>query len=271
MLKSYPSAIDYLTNWLDSKVQLAHKSKVIIPVSGGIDSAVVSDLCARTNHNVLAISMPVHGKGSPLANIQLQWLTKKYPKVETRVYDIGTLVDAALATHSEVATNLHKANLTARQRMVMAYLAAGSDALVIGTGNKVEDYGLGFFTKYGDGGCDLNPIGDLLKSEVRAMGVYMELEPDIIHAAPTDGLWEDGRTDEDAIGMTYKEAEWAMQFHEDQVCPEMEKDHISKILKIVPEGRRKAYRIFRDWHDATRHKMSPPPICELPEHFHEEG
>ena len=270
MLSNYPAAASHISDWMREYAETAGKKKLVIPVSGGLDSAVASTLAAMTGLTVIAVTMPVSSKNSPLAEKHLTWLREHFPNVETYSSDIGDVYRMAVEEYALPMSDLAKANLQSRMRMVRAYQFAGEDALVVGTGNKVEDYGLGFFTKYGDGGVDFSPLGDLTKTEVRFLAIFLDIIPSIIAATPTDGLWEDGRSDEEALGMTYVEAELCMQYHENLISPEMERQSIDDIIHVIPEAHRNLYRKFRKWHDSTRHKMYTPPICEIPEEFYEQ-
>ena len=270
---NYNKLVNHICAWLKQRFQLAGKTVAVVGVSGGIDSAVVSTLCAMAGLRVRAISMPVRGKGSPLAQVHLDFLLELYPEsVEAHVSDIGLTLKASIQEFNQKPDGLQLANLQSRIRMTRLYLFASNDGLVVGTGNKVEDFGLGFFTKYGDGGVDLSPIGNLLKSEVRMVARTLFLNPDIINVTPTDGLWEPGSghdTDEEALGITYNEAEEVLKLHElltelgSDISVADAKKHIADPIVELNYG------VFRHWHDSTRHKMSMPPVCIIPEDIYD--
>tara|TARA_R100000008_G_scaffold83564_1_gene69167 strand:- start:198 stop:938 length:741 start_codon:yes stop_codon:yes gene_type:complete len=187
---------------------------LVVGVSGGIDSAVTSTLCAETGLPTYALGMPLHQKvdQEDLSDSHLQWLVENYENVVIRKCHLTPTFEVFKAAMDDMGDNEHAlANTRSRLRMVTLYQVAGSvGGIVVGTGNKVEDYGIGFYTKYGDGGVDIAPIADLYKTEVRELGGYLKVIPSIIDAKPTDGLWEDDRTDEDQIGATYEQLEEAM-------------------------------------------------------------
>ena len=210
--------IDHIVNWLKTYAENAKCKGFVIGVSGGIDSAVTSTLCAKTGLDLLCLEMPIHQGENQVtrADMHIDWLIENFPNVSrqpvnlTPVFD--SLVDAFPKVDNEEDRFMSLANTRARLRMTtLYYFAALKGYLVAGTGNKVEDFGIGFYTKYGDGGVDLSPIADLVKTEVYALGAELGVKQDIMEAAPTDGLWGDSRTDEDQIGASYPELEWAME------------------------------------------------------------
>ena len=215
-IKDYEVLKDDIVRWLSDYYWMYSIKGFVVGVSGGIDSAVVSTLCAETGLPTYVMTMPLHSKeeNTELSEAHAYGLVEKYPNVTmvnvdlTRTYDtLMTWVDDTF-TGNELAN----ANTKSRLRMVTLYQVAGSvGGIVVGTGNKVEDYGVGFYTKYGDGGVDIAPIADLYKTEVRELGRHMGVSTEIINAPPTDGLWDDGRTDEDQIGVTYEQLEEAME------------------------------------------------------------
>ncbi len=215
-IKDYEVLKDDIVRWLSDYYWMYSIKGFVVGVSGGIDSAVVSTLCAETGLPTYVMTMPLHSKeeNTELSEAHAYGLVEKYPNVTmvnvdlTRTYDtLMTWVDNTF-TGNELAN----ANTKSRLRMVSLYQVAGSvGGIVVGTGNKVEDYGVGFYTKYGDGGVDIAPIADLYKTEVRELGRHMGVSTEIINAPPTDGLWDDGRTDEDQIGVTYEQLEEAME------------------------------------------------------------
>lgn len=249
--------IEHISDWLDSYVENSSTRGFVVGVSGGIDSAVTSTLGARTGRPLLCVEMPIHqgAKQVSRARQHIEFLTSNFPNaglVEvplTAVFDslIGVLPPAGDGDAQDMAM----VNCRARLRMTtLYYFAAQHNSLVLGTGNKVEDFGIGFFTKYGDGGVDLSPIADLNKTEVYALGRALGVSDDILQAPPTDGLWHDDRTDEDQIGASYPELEWAMEFSGDD----------SKLS----DRQREVLAIYRRLHRANRHKMEPIPVCMIP-------
>jgi NAD+ synthase len=252
--------VDHIVNWLKDYALNANMKGFVIGVSGGIDSAVTSTLCARTGLELLCLEMPIHQAPSQVnrAMNHIEWLQGNYDKVSmvhvdlTPVFD--GLIDALPSVSDEEARFMSLANTRARLRMTsLYYFAALKQYLVAGTGNKVEDFGVGFYTKYGDGGVDLSPIADLMKSEVYEIARFLGINQEIIDAAPTDGLWGDNRTDEDQIGASYDELEWAMKM---QDAGKKSSDF---------EGREKeVMAIYLRLNKANQHKMQPIPVCEIP-------
>jgi len=188
---------------------------LVVGVSGGIDSAVASTLSAETGLPTYVLGMPIHQKEEQedLSDAHLDWLEQKYPNVTRLKYDLSETFDTFVSAIDGYNDNkLALANTRSRLRMVTLYQVAGSvSGIVVGTGNKVEDYGVGFYTKYGDGGVDIAPIADLYKTEVWELGKHLGVDERIVAASPTDGLWDDGRTDEDQIGCSYGALEEAME------------------------------------------------------------
>ncbi|MEZ7885809.1 MAG: NAD(+) synthase [Flavobacteriales bacterium] len=250
----------YITDWLEGYASKAGLDGFVVGVSGGIDSAVTSTLCAMTGKKVMVFNMPIYQNASQfdLSTKHIAWLEETFPNVTGSVIDLTEAFKAMENTFpSEIQDHLTMANARARLRMTTLYAMAGHyKLLVAGTGNKVEDFGVGFYTKYGDGGVDLSPIADLYKTEVWALGKEIGVIEDIVKAAPTDGLWDDGRTDEDQIGATYVELEWAMEYLS------MKKD------TGALEGRQKVVMdLYQKLNRANQHKMQPIPVCEIPEEF----
>ena len=244
-IKDYEVLKDDIVRWLSDYYWMYSIKGFVVGVSGGIDSAVVSTLCAETGLPTYVMTMPLHSKeeNTELSDAHASALVEKYPNVTmvnvdlTRTYDtLMTWVDDTF-TGNELAN----ANTKSRLRMVSLYQVAGSvGGIVVGTGNKVEDYGIGFYTKYGDGGVDIAPIADLYKTEVRELGWHLGVMNEIIDAPPTDGLWDDGRNDEDQIGATYAELEEAME-----------------------NGTGKAVDILYKFNTKNKHKMEPIPTFKL--------
>lgn len=265
---------DHITGWLKDFALNCKQKGYVVGVSGGIDSAVVSTLCAKTGLPVILVSMPIHQESSQVSRAQehMDWLVSKYPNVKQFQFDLTSVYDAFVSkldsklhfihepqSETEVADKmfLTLANTRARLRMSTLYSLAGlNNLLVAGTGNKVEDFGVGFFTKYGDGGIDVSPIGELMKSEVYQLGHELGVNSKILSARPTDGLWDDGRTDEDQIGATYDELEWAMLVQE-------ELGNNPESLYEMSDRQKQVWDIYIARHTANTHKMQMPPICSL--------
>ncbi len=252
--------IDHITNWLKDYAIKANIEGFVVGVSGGIDSAVTSSLCANTGLRTLCVEMPIHQAQSQVTRAQehIVQLKKRFANVtDVRVNLTPVFEEFKLAvpkTPSSEQLDLSLANTRARLRMSTLYYFAGLHKyLVVGTGNKVEDFGVGFYTKYGDGGVDVSPIADLMKSEVYALGKAFEVPHSILIAAPTDGLFGDSRSDEDQIGASYDELEWAMKM----------KDQGKNIDDFV--GRQqKVFEIFIRLNTVNQHKMNPIPVCKIP-------
>ncbi len=246
------SLADEITAWLGDYARDNGISTLVIGVSGGIDSAVTSTLSARTGLRTLVLNMPIHQAPEQyeLSKRHIAWLEENFDNVEGRLVGLTGTFDAFVAEIvDEDLSPLALANSRARLRMTTLYAVAGStDGIVVGTGNKVEDFGVGFFTKYGDGGVDISPIADLMKSEVFALGAALGVLQEIQDAAPTDGLWDDGRTDEDQIGATYDELEWAMVHEAGESSGEL------------TDRQRTVLAIYRGFNTANAHKMNPIPI-----------
>lgn len=252
--------VDYIVNWLKDYATNAGVNGFVIGVSGGIDSAVTSTLCAKTGLSLLCLEMPIHQAASQVnrAMNHITWLKNNFDKVTmtqinlTPVFD--SLVASLPAVDNEEDRFMSLANTRARLRMTsLYYFAALEKLLVAGTGNKVEDFGVGFYTKYGDGGVDLSPIADLLKTEVYEIAKFLGINQEIIDAAPTDGLWGDDRTDEDQIGASYPELEWAMKM-----------DDEGKTIDNFSGREKEVFTIYKRFNSANKHKMIPIPICEIP-------
>lgn len=252
--------VDYIVNWLKDYATNAKVNGFVIGISGGIDSAVTSTLCAKTGFPVLCLEMPIHQAENQITRAynHIEWLQKKFPQVTMEQVNLTPVFENLLAAFPKIKNEedrlMSLANTRARLRMTaLYYFAALKGYLVAGTGNKVEDFGIGFFTKYGDGGVDLSPIADLMKSEVYEIASYLGVNNEIIKAAPTDGLWGDDKTDEDQIGASYNELEWAMnQFDLGKTATDF-------------EGREKeVFTIYAQRNRANKHKMDPIPVCKIP-------
>ena len=250
----YQELANDITHWIKYYSESNCISTLVIGVSGGIDSAVSSTLSARTGLPTIVVNMPIHQdpKQYELSNKHISWLESNFDNVESRMVDLtGTYDKFNQEMKEQDLSSLALANSRARLRMTTLYAIASSNGgIVVGTGNKVEDFGVGFFTKYGDGGVDISPIADLMKSEVYEVAKALDIIEDIQQAAPTDGLWDDGRTDEEQIGATYAELEWAMR-HEENPSEDL------------TERQYKVLEIYRGFNKANSHKMNPIPIFEM--------
>jgi NAD+ synthase len=254
--------IDHITAWLRDYCNQAGQKGFAVGVSGGIDSAATSTLCARTGLPTLCVEMPIHQAHAQVQRAQdhVRWLQERYPNVSMAVVQLtptfDTLVAALPETEDPGTTELALANTRARLRMTTLYYYAGlMRYLVAGTGNKVEDFGVGFYTKYGDGGVDLSPIADLTKTGVYLVARELGIIDSIQQAKPTDGLWGDDRSDEDQIGASYPELEWAMDLRERGVD--------TRTLDLDQRAR-VVLGIYDRMNAANRHKMVPIPICTIP-------
>ena len=233
---------DWIINYVNSMPKKAQS--LVIGISGGIDSSVTSTLCAMTGLKTIVLTMPIKQKDSQhdLSLKHQEWLKKKYNNVEAHIVSLDKLFDSFKSSLSKFDNEHGMANSRARLRMATLYqVAASNNGIVVGTGNKVEDFGVGFYTKYGDGGVDISPIADCSKSEVWELGKDLNILNEIIEADPTDGLWDDGRTDEGQLGLSYKELEEAMN-NESSINRE-------KYLKLRKEN---------------LHKMQAIPVCKIP-------
>ncbi|MCL4144636.1 UNVERIFIED_CONTAM: hypothetical protein GTU68_010836 [Idotea baltica] len=252
--------VDYIVNWLKDYATRAGVNGFVIGISGGIDSAVTSTLCAKTGLSLLCLEMPIHQAPSQVnrALNHIEWLKHNFDKVSMTQINLTPVFDSLIASlppvDNEEKRFMSLANTRARLRMTSLYYFAALDKLLVaGTGNKVEDFGVGFYTKYGDGGVDLSPIADLLKTEVYDIAKFLGVNQEIINAAPTDGLWGDDRTDEDQIGASYPELEWAMKM-----------DDEGKTLIDFNGREKEVFKIYKSFNNANKHKMIPIPICEIP-------
>lgn len=251
---------DHIVQWLSDYATKAGVKGFVVGVSGGIDSAVTSTLCAETGMDVLCLEMPIHQAPNQVSRAlnHVDWLKSKYPNVRMTQVNLTPVFDALIASLPPVDNEedrfMSLANTRARLRMTsLYYFAALEKLLVAGTGNKVEDFGVGFFTKYGDGGVDLSPIADLVKTEVYELGKFLGINQDILEAAPTDGLWGDDRTDEDQIGASYPELEWAMLMDEN-----------GKRAEEFEGREQEVFKIYKRLNNANKHKMDPIPVCSIP-------
>lgn len=245
----------YISNWLFEYCQNANMKGFIVGISGGIDSAVTSTLCAMTGKKTILVNMPIRQAKSEYdrGNEHITDLINRFDNcmsIEVNLTSIFESMEAAFPS-DVVANPLSMANTRARLRMTTLYaIAQQHGVLVTGTGNKIEDFGVGFFTKYGDGGVDISPIADLTKTDVRNLAKELSIVNSIQLAKPTDGLWGDDRTDEDQLGASYPELEWAMEFKG------MEDDLSKRQLEVLT--------IYRKLNRQNKHKMEPIPVCLLP-------
>lgn len=239
-----------ISRWILDYARKNKLKSLVVGVSGGIDSAVVSTLCCQTGLETYVISMPIRQKKDQLdrAVSHCNWLEDNYKNVNFLEIDLtGTFENFSSLFEEEFKTNLSLGNSRSRLRMITLYQIAGSKGgIVVGTGNKIEDFGVGFFTKYGDGGVDISPIADLTKTEVRNLGIELGISNIIIEAKPTDGLWEDDRSDEDQLGASYPELEWAMNFRGD--------------IKGLSDREREVLSIYKKFNRSNKHKMKKIPV-----------
>lgn len=243
-IENYGQLKDNIVQWLTDYCVSNSVKSLVIGVSGGIDSAVSSTLAASTGLPTYALGMPIHQnqEQESLSDAHLKWLSDNYTNVVVHKFDLTKVFETFKFTMKDFGSNTHSlANSRSRLRMVTLYQVAGSvGGIVVGTGNKVEDYGVGFYTKYGDGGVDIAPIADLYKTEVWELGKFLGVDSRIITASPTDGLWDDGRTDEDQIGCSYQVLEEAME-----------------------NGEGPGVDILNKFNKQNQHKMLPIPTFKL--------
>lgn len=249
----------HIVNWLKTYAENAKVNGFVIGISGGVDSAVTSTLCAQTGLQVLCVEMPIHQPQSHVTRGRehIEQLKNRFPNVTSIEADLTSvfenfkkIVPTDVDTHK---LNLSLANSRARLRMTTLYYFAGIYGLLVaGTGNKVEDFGVGFYTKYGDGGVDLSPIADLMKSEVYSLGAYLEIPDSILKASPSDGLFGDERTDEDQLGASYDELEWAMN-----------QDETGKSANDFTGREKVVFEIYKRLNSTNKHKMNAIPVCSI--------
>ena len=235
--------INFISNWIKNYAQKGNFSSLVIGISGGIDSAVTSALSAKTNIQTHVATMPIldHQTLNNRGNNHVEWLKKNFSNITHHHIDLSRVFNEFKAELKNNNSEHGYANTQARLRMTTLYqIAASNNGIVVGTGNKVEDFGIGFYTKYGDGGVDISPIADCLKTEVWNMGKELGIIQEIIDADPTDGLWNDGRTDEQQVGLSYKEIEEAM------------------LNEKSPNRQR-----YEEIRKKNFHKMTPIPVCKI--------
>ena len=250
------SIVSHIVNWLVDYSKKSGLNGFVVGVSGGIDSAVTSTLCAKTGLNTIVLNMPIHQKSNQFdrSNEHINWLKNNFKNVTSYEINLSDVYDSfSNSLPKSNQDELSMANLRSRIRMSNLYVfASNKKYLVAGTGNKVEDFGVGFYTKYGDGGVDISPIADLLKSEVFMIANHLGVVSSIQVAKPTDGLWDDDRSDEDQLGASYDELEWAMSYLE------------SNFQYDLSEREKKVLEIYSRHHRTNLHKMNPIPVCEIP-------
>jgi len=252
---------EYIINWLKEYATNANVNGFVVGVSGGIDSALTSTLCAKTGLKTLCVEMPIHQAASQVSRAEehITQLKTRFDNVSEVRVDLTATFDnfksEVPVIDDQAKVDLSLANTRARLRMTSLYYLAGIHGLLVaGTGNKVEDFGVGFYTKYGDGGVDLSPIADLMKSEVYELAAYLGVPNSIHKAQPTDGLFGDSRTDEDQIGASYDELEWAMKMQDE-----------GKTLEDFSERNLEVFKIYTRLNRINQHKMIAIPVCEIPE------
>jgi NAD+ synthase len=248
----------HIVDWLNSYCEGSGLNGFVVGVSGGIDSAVTSILCAETDKKVVLLNMPIRQRSAEflLAKKHIEDLTDRYPNVESHELELTEVFESfEKSMPFPIDSNqLSLANSRARLRMMTLYAVGQAHGLLVaGTGNKIEDFGIGFYTKYGDGGVDLSPIADLTKTEVFALAANLNVIEEIQQAAPTDGLWGDGRKDEDQIGASYAELEWAMSFSGEM------NDLTKRQIEVI--------NIYNRLHKINQHKMLPIPVCKIPDNL----
>ncbi len=253
----------HIVNWLKTYAENAKVNGFVVGISGGVDSAVTSTLCAQTGLPTLCVEMPIHQAPSHVSRGRehIEQLKKRFPNVSNVEADLTPFFET-FKTIVPIISNLEKVNLSlantrARMRMTTLYYFAGIHGLLVaGTGNKVEDFGVGFYTKYGDGGVDLSPIADLMKSDVFSLGEFLKIPESILLASPTDGLFGDDRTDEDQLGASYDELEWAML-----------EDEKEKTAENFVEREKVIFEIYKKLNTINKHKMTEIPVCLISENL----
>ena len=256
----YPKKVsEHIVSWIDNYINESGVKGIVVGVSGGVDSALTSTLCAETGQNVLCLEMPIYQNKDQVSRSKkhIDWLKSKYTNVTSKKIELDKTFESFVSSLPNNSSDKHElslANTRSRLRMVtLYYFSALNGYIVAGTGNRVEDFGIGFYTKYGDGGVDISPIADLLKSEVFSLAKFHKIIDEIIEAEPNDGLWNDNRSDEDQIGASYEEIETAMiNFDKNEDLSHREKE----VLKI-----------YKSFNTANKHKMDPIPVCKIPKDY----
>ena len=259
-MKNPEKVSKHIVSWIDNYLNKSKMKGFVVGVSGGVDSALTSTLCAETKRNVLCVEMPINQEKDQVSRSKkhIEWLKKKYSNVSSINISLDNTFDSFIESIPEIKSSendLSLANTRSRLRMVaLYYFSSLKKYLVVGTGNKVEDFGIGFYTKYGDGGVDISPIADLLKSDVYNLAKFYNIINEIIEATPTDGLWDDNRNDEDQIGASYEELEKAMQ-----IAHKLDYDLSNREQEVL--------KIYKSLNSSNRHKMLPIPICKIPKDY----
>lgn len=250
---------EQIINWLKDYAKKAGVNGFVVGISGGIDSALTSTLCAQTGLKTLCVEMPIHQAQSQVnrGKEHIKQLQQRFSNVEHEVTNLTPTFEnfklQVPTSENEDTLTLTLANTRSRLRMITLYYFAGLHGLLVaGTGNKVEDFGIGFFTKYGDGGVDLSPIADLYKTEVRTLARFLKVPESILNAKPTDGLFGDNRSDEDQIGASYEELEWAMEAIENNLSENNFSSREKEVMKI-----------YKKRNKANNHKIIPIPVCVI--------
>lgn len=248
--------ISHISNWLKDYCEKSKTNGFVIGISGGIDSAVTSTLCALTGKRLIVLNLPIKQNQAEFhrSTEHIEWLKRNFKNVETQTVELSDIFKGfEKDLPADIQDFLTMANVRSRVRMITLYaFASHHKLLVAGTGNKIEDFGIGFFTKYGDGGVDLSPIADLTKTEVYALATELNIIESIQKARPTDGLFADNRTDEDQIGATYPELEWAMDYEENNDNYDLD------------ERQKEVMHIYTSRNRANKHKMEAIPVCLIP-------
>jgi len=253
--------IQFIVDWIINYKKTNNINGLVVGVSGGIDSALTSTICGLTGIKTKCLNMPIKQNKNQYLRAQghIKWLKNKFNNIDSIDIDLTKVFNQFKLTveNSSSKNELALANSRSRIRMMTLYYYASIDnSIVVGTGNKVEDFGIGFYTKYGDGGVDISPIADLMKSEVFQMSKLLEINEDILKAKPTDGLWDDDRSDEEQIGASYRDLENVMNMLEKGIEP----DTFEKELKVI-------YDIYIKYHKTNKHKMIDIPVCKIPEEY----
>lgn len=273
-IKDYNKLATDIVAWIRDYADSNNIKSLVVGVSGGIDSAVVSTLCAMTGIETICVTIDIDSTKEHLTyawnHINSIGIAANRSNVKKVKVDMSSTMDVFLSENviraSATKDGLAAANSKSRLRMMTLYhIACSSYGIVVGTGNKVEDFGIGFYTKYGDGGVDMSPIADLYKTEVRELGRYLGISQEIIDAAPTDGLFADGRTDEDQIGATYEELEWAMDLYDKTEWTIIEGIYPFKQFNgdLYTKRQQDVISIYADLNRKNQHKMLPIPIFKL--------
>jgi NAD+ synthase len=266
--------VDYITEWLKNHINKTGTNGYVMGVSGGVDSAVVSTLCARTGLPLTVVEMPIHQDPNQVTRVKehIQFLKDNYDNVTSMEIDLTNTYDGMVDVLrvddvSDEQFFFSMGNTRSRLRMTTLYSIAGQKGLLVcGTGNRVEDFGVGYFSKWGDGGVDVSPIGDLMKTEVYTIGRVLGVNDNILKAKPTDGLHDDGRTDEDDIGATYPELEWAMEYVDEYTTIDYDGNETfdDKEVFMLNEREKEVLAIYLSYNRKNKHKMVPIPVCRIP-------